>query len=169
MKYSHLFLLVVVAMLSLSAKQKTKKLMVSGTITQTSDYCGGAAPSEALLQMLRTPQALEGKKIFVRKGTANDASKKVITETLSDANGNFKLQLPAGVYCLVFEDKSSDFKTPQNDKNNTWDEACLKAKYAKCEYTFTLKNKFIEGVKVNYHKLCSFRNPCSKYSGPTPP
>lgn len=169
MKYSYLFLLVVVAMLGLSAKQKVKKLTVSGTITQTSDYCGGAAPSEAMLQMLRTPQALEGKKIFVRKGNVNNASKKVLAETVSDANGNFKLELPAGVYCIVFEDKSTDFKSPQNDKHNTWDEACLKAKYAKCEYTFTLKSKSLSGVKINYHKHCSFRNPCSQYSGPTPP
>jgi hypothetical protein len=169
MKYSHLFLLVVIALLGLSAKQKIKTFTVSGTITQTSDYCGGAAPSEAMLEMLRTPQVLEGKKIFVRKGNANDASKKVITETVSDANGNFKLDLFPGVYCIVFEEKSTNFKTPQNDKYNTWDAACLKAKYVNCEYTFTLKSKSLTGVKINYHKHCPFKNPCSQYSGPTPP
>jgi hypothetical protein len=166
MKNLYLFLLVVATLHSFAAK---KKYAVAGTITQTADYCGGIAPSEAMLQMLRSPQPLEGKKIFVRKGNANYASKKIIAETASDADGNFKLHLRPGVYCIVFEDKLSPLNIPQNDNHTTWNKACMKTAHSKCEYTFTLKKEPLAAIKINYHKHCSFKAPCSNYQGPTPP
>lgn len=152
-----------------AAQEKKKRFTVSGLLTQTSDYCGGASPSQGLLDMLQTPQPSPGIKLAVRKGNTNNTRQSIVATAISDENGRFSFSLFPGTYCLVIGEKSAPLVIPENDANSSWDAACLKSKHNSCDYTFTVKGRSLSGIIVNYHKHCSFRQPCRRYTGPTPP
>ena len=81
-------------------------------ITQTSSYCGGAAPSNEMLEQLNTPVPFAGKIIYLRKGNTNKLCKKAVV-LKSDENGEITALLQPGIYAVVDETKKD--KTFYND------------------------------------------------------
>lgn len=53
------------------AQTPASKVTISGTVTQTSSYCGGAAPPKFLLEQLAEPKQYPNKKLHVIKGDTN--------------------------------------------------------------------------------------------------
>jgi hypothetical protein len=49
------------------AQQKPQARLVSGEVTQTSSYCGGARPSDEMVQEQNRPKPYGGKKFYIRK------------------------------------------------------------------------------------------------------
>ena len=47
------------------------KFLIKGKVTQTWSYCGGAAPTEEILEQCARPQPYNGKVFFLRKGKVN--------------------------------------------------------------------------------------------------
>lgn len=157
-------------------KKKVKKISVSGMVTGTSSYCGGARPPEFLLEQLRTPSPRPTKKIYIKKGEVNSFNSKVLLELMTDTAGKFRTRLPPGKYLIVDEDKKDMTyynKLLKEHKNKTQnyeavDTVCLKEWYLKPDYIFEVKNTEVKNISVNYHKVC-FNLPCTYYRGPYPP
>lgn len=156
---------------TVDAKKKSNTTWVHIKVTQTSDYCGGAVPSEEMISRLKTPTPLKQKTIYIRAGSTTSAEIKTIQVVKSDSNGMIHVALKGGrVYHLVEEWKAKPFIEPQNTENTIWDIPCLRKAYATPDLVIDLRKSRIPLKRsVNYHKPCFFRPYCGNYSGPLPP
>ncbi|MBA3683066.1 MAG: prealbumin-like fold domain-containing protein [Bacteroidetes bacterium] len=84
-------------------KTKQVSFNLSGKVTQTSAYCGGAAPSEEMMAEYAKAKPYAGKTFYIRKGNVNSLKKKVILSFKADENGKFSFQLPPGIYSIIQE------------------------------------------------------------------
>lgn len=148
-------------------KQTDQKFTVSGSVTQTFTYCGGAAPPPELLQEMSTPSPARELKLFVRNGSVNGG--KIIDSVVTDSAGHFSFSLPPGTYCIVEAPKKPKLVIPQNDKYTTWDADCLKKQWQTCDAQVIVKDKEVSDLAINFHRPCSFLKPCASYTGPMPP
>ena len=151
------------------AQRKAKYYNVSGTVTTTSSYCGGAAPSQEMLAQMAKPRPIAGKQLFIKSGKENSEGGAVIKSITTDSLGHFQINLKNGAYCIVEEYKSKPLVIPKNDKYSKWDEECLKEKYAQCDYQLDVLNKNVDDLNINFHKQCTWSQPCLQYDGPLPP
>jgi hypothetical protein len=156
-----------------AATSKPAEFKVSGTVTQTHAYCGGARPPKELLDNLTKPSPFPGKKIFIRSGTENSLDKPVIREIIADTAGKFSILLPAGTYCIIQEEQvkslDTDFFRKKLTSYHKLDEECLKQWWGKCLMTFEIGTSDKTGMNINFHFPC-FTNgvPCVTYTGPLP-
>jgi hypothetical protein len=171
-----LALLIFVPLVSCSQKAATSKTVeykVSGTITQTHAYCGGARPPKELMDNLTKPSPFPGKKVYIRSGTENSLDKPVIRELIADTGGRFSLLLPSGTYCIIQEEQvktlDTDFFRKKLTSYHKLDEACLKQWWSKCLMTFEVGATDKTDLNINFHFPC-FTNgvPCVTYTGPLP-
>jgi len=164
---------------SFQQKKSHKKIIqypVSGIITATSSYCGGARPSGEILSQLATLRPQSNKKIYLKKGEINSFDSKVFMELTTDTAGKFRAKLPAGKYLIVDEEKKDlsyynkllkEYKTATQSFEAV-DTICLKEWYLKPDFTFEVKSDEVKNISVNYRKEC-FNLPCTQFRGPYPP
>ena len=74
-------------------KKSVKTFEVSGIVTQTYSYCGGAAPPAELLEKLATPVPYQGKRFFIRGGKINKSNNLIINRFTTGKDGKFSLEL----------------------------------------------------------------------------
>jgi hypothetical protein len=152
------------------SKAKTSYCIVKGTITTTSSYCGGARPSEEMIEELQKPKPANRKTIYIKYGSKNSSSTKVIRKIVTNELGQFEVKLKKGfVYQFVDDWKSKPFKVPKNTEFVIWDIACFKKRYATPDFVLDLKKNKTGFVEVNYHQPCFYNPYCGNYSGPLPP
>ncbi len=115
------------------AAKTARPWTISGRVVQTRDYCGGFAPPEELLESLRKEKPYPNKELFVRAGTINKYSQPILQRFVSDAEGDFKISLPPGAYCVVESSKKEGLKilaatpgTQQEAASQTAVEDCLR-------------------------------------------
>ena len=153
-----------------------QKVTISGTITQTHSYCGGAAPPRELIEELKTPKPLPGKKMYIIKGDTNTTGRDIILNFISDENGNFSFQLEPGLYSVLLEEQISapDAKKYRTETQSI-DESCYNKWWARPYYLLTVeagaKPTTIKGLNFNFHSRCFISSdvPCLEYEGPYPP
>lgn len=153
------------------------KYEVKITVTYTQSYCGGARPSDDMMQELNTPKPLSGKKLFVKKGKENSANATIIKEVVTDDEGKINLKLEPGFYCVVDENKKDRKKIDEwiklYEKETTYYEAINKAcleKWFKSADLVIEVQKSGNNFTINYHEPCSWHAiPCANYKGPYPP
>lgn len=151
-------------------KAKGKMVRVEGYVTQTADYCGGAQPSEEMLERLAKPNPLKGKEIVIKIGPKNKVSSPVYTRVKTDEQGKFSVMLRVGVvYSFIEEWKAKPFKVPANTQFVVWDAACLYERYLVADFVLKVNKQQKEAVNINYHVPCFFHPYCGTYSGPLPP
>jgi hypothetical protein len=155
-------------------KKKAKKIPVSGTVTGTYSYCGGARPSDEMLAQLATPKPMPGKRIYIKKGEVNSFDSKVLLVLTSDAKGNFHTKLAPGKYLIVDSTKKDmtyynmllkNYKV-QTEHYEAIDTLCLKEWFMKPNAVFEVVDKEVKDVIVNFHKTCDDVLPCSRFRGP---
>jgi hypothetical protein len=160
-----------------SSEKKTetsKTYLVSGTITQTQSYCGGARPPEDLLKKMQSPRPYPGKKIYFRKGQNNSLDMISLKEAISDSTGHFQVNLASGTYCIVEEDQVKEldmagFKKKYLNQYLVADESCLKQWWSKCFMTVEVGATDKTDLNINFHFPCFTKGlPCVKYTGPLP-
>ncbi len=154
-----------------------KSYQVSGTITYTSNYCGGARPPETLLEQMATPTPYPGKVLHIRKGNTNDLSSLIIKTIVTDSLGKFSLSVEPGNYCIIDDyRKDASFVDlmlhPADDSYlKVEDPGCLKEWLNICLCSITVTDQNIQDIQINIHRAC-FRPegvPCINYTGPLPP
>ena len=163
-----------------SDKNTTKSAVitvaVSGTVTQTNSYCGGARPPDEILTQLATPRPFPDKKFHVIKGETNTVNHEIILSFTTDSVGNFSFKVPAGTYSIILDEQT---QTPDAKKYQTqflkMDEACFKDWWAKPYYLLEVspssQTTTIKGLNFEFHHRCfiQYDIPCLQYSGPLPP
>ncbi|MBI3509953.1 MAG: prealbumin-like fold domain-containing protein [Bacteroidetes bacterium] len=144
----------------------TGSISVSGILLVKSDYCGGARPSDDLLNAPAQPTA--GIKLYVKTGSSNSDKCSIVDSVISDTAGKFQIDLAPGNYCFVEAWKKEKYSTPKNDQNSTYDTACYRKRYEECDYSIEL-NKPVGDAQIILQHHCPWTTPCVSYFGPLPP
>ena len=152
------------------------KAVVSGSVTQTYPYCGGARPTKEILEEMAEPKPFPGKKFYVIKGEINSKTREVILDFTSDTEGNFSFSIEPGTYAIILEEQ---VKEPDASKYTSqfvkMDEECFKkwweAPYYLLQVEKTEKPAKISGLIFNFNHRCFLSHdiPCLQYDGPQPP
>ena len=150
-------------------RSSKKKFKISGTVTQTHSYCGGARPTQEVLEQAATPRIYSGKKFYVIKGDTNTAAHQIVLSFTSDEQGNFSFLLPAGTYSIIQNDQASPLNVKKYiTETISADDKCLKKWWAKPYYVLQVKKSDIAGLKFEFHQRCFIQGdvPCLQYNGP---
>ena len=149
-----------------------KEYTVSGNVMLTRSYCGGAAPSQEMLDNLRIPIPFEGLKVHARQGTANDLKKPLLRTTTTDANGNYSFKLPAGEYCIIYDERAKLPDTKNFEANYlVYDQACFVEWVKACDATVKVTDANVSAPSFTLRQPCmkSYYSNCIRYQGPYPP
>lgn len=154
-----------------SAEKKMQR--VSGLVTITSSYCGGAAPSEEMLMELAKPKPYVGKVFYVRKGNRNTLASEIILRFTTDSNGAFSIALPAGTWSLIQEEQVREIKNSDypNTASHQVEMDCLRKWWSEPYQVIEVKNSAITDLHFSFHRRCFIASdiPCIRYTGPMPP
>lgn len=154
-------------------KNKIPVFNISGKVTQTSTYCGGAAPSEEILAEYSKAKPYAGKTFYIRKGNTNTLKSKIILSFKADEKGNFSFLLPPGIYSIIQEAQVKEINAKDYNKSGSFqaDVTCLKNWWLKPYYTLEVKDKDVTELHFKFHHPCFVSNdiPCIQYTGPMPP
>ncbi|WP_395052763.1 hypothetical protein [Flavobacterium sp.] len=99
-KYILLFLISIVFGCS-SSNYTTSNQAITGNIQYNKEYEGGAAPPQELLDELAIYKFSSNETYYVRTGINNIPFTPIYTTFTTDLNGNFKVKLPIGNYCVM--------------------------------------------------------------------
>jgi hypothetical protein len=148
------------------------KHKVVGQVLYTRAYCGGAAPSEQMLERYRTPAPLAGLTLYLRAGRTNILNRPIVDSTVTDGEGRFVFNLPKGEYCIITKARLSRPKATKYDPSQfEISEGCVDDWIVNCDATFTVADQDVEGLGLQFYKECFKEefNPCIHYIGPMPP
>jgi len=148
------------------------RVVPSGTVTETREYCGGANPSDEILEALRRPQPLAHHKLYVRRGSKNALANPILLEFSTDAEGKFQIELLEGEYCLIEEGKKGALKIPDFTEENRklaqdapsampyklTSPKCLSDWWRTCDKVLRIGKQPVTGIKIEFHRGC--RPPC---------
>lgn len=136
-------------------------------VTETSDYCGGAAPSEHELEERRRPQPYVHQTFYLISGKQNKYKARIIKKVVTNDSGYCDIKLPKGVYSLIEEYQTHPFLPKQNDQYTIWDNDCLRMKWKQPLLVLNVVKS--NHLTVNVHRHCFYRLDCMQYNGPLPP
>lgn len=166
-------LLVSVFVSQAQTKKTTKYFTVSGQVKISASYCGGAAPSEEMLEELKRERPYIGKTFYVRVGRVNDLKKAIVLKFKTDSSGKFSLKLSPGTYCIIQAEQVNalNYKKYSSTSSLTIDKACLSEWWKKPYRVLEVKDKAISGLHFSFQKRCFIEGdlPCLTFNGPFPP
>ena len=81
------------------------KYPVAIQATYTSPYCGGARPTEEIMEESRTHKPLAGQAFHVKPGETNSMSIKTCAQADTDTTGNLTIELAPGKYMLLLPEQ----------------------------------------------------------------
>ena len=154
-----------------------KQYSVSGFVTHSNSYCGGARPTDAILMEITSPKPSPNATFYVRKGKFNDVSEEVFWTFSTDENGHFSFKLPPGDYVILEKNRvdisyyNQVLKTysKESDSYSAVDTSCLNNWLKGSLAQINITNKDLENVNWNIHQACWTDAPCIHYKGPYPP
>jgi hypothetical protein len=150
------------------AIKKTKR--VSIVVTQTSAYCGGAAPTEEILKQLQVPRPLPNwKLLFYRADVKLQERRGKPESAVTNENGLIRISLeplPNNlVYCVVEESKGGELIVPPDHEHTKYDKKCLERQHSSCDFVLTTANTT---ATINFPSYCTWGTPCVHYTGSLP-
>ncbi len=152
-------------------KDNAKTHVISGKVTQTFNYCGGAAPPKQILDKLAIPVPYSGKKFYIRAGKSNNLRSRIVSSFITGKDGEFSIRLSPGIYSIIQEEQLKKIKASDYNKTNQQiDEKCLYEWWMKPYYILNVKNADIKLLNFNFHHPCFITTdiPCVSYLGPSP-
>jgi hypothetical protein len=90
------------------------QFMVTGKVEQKLTYCGGAKPTQDIIDNLKSPKALKNFKLYIKKDELNHQNALPIDSTVTNEQGHFKISLPQGNYIFLSELQLSQAKFEAN-------------------------------------------------------
>lgn len=154
--------------------QGFSKYKVSGTLTESSSYCGGAAPSreqEAWHQTPRPHRCL----LYLKKAAESHWDEPIIDSISPDENGYFEFWLEPGEYIVLRANQNDpDYLNRVLSSGNQYlmvDDDCVREWFANGLFQVTVSNQFVEDLHYNFYQACfvPYAIPCLQYTGPYPP
>jgi hypothetical protein len=156
---------------------QTKRKVV-GVYTENYTYCGGARPSQEILDNAEKAIPTANKVLYLKKGVSNNTKQKKLFRVLTDANGQFNFSLAPGKYYIVGSDKIDTkyfqlLLTKYGKDSKTYkaiDKKCLNNWLAEPLYSFEVKSSNNDTIKILYTKPCDWNSiPCAQFTGAVPP
>ena len=152
----------------------TKQHLVSGKLEQISRYCGGAQPSQQMLDNFKIPKPLKEYTLYLKQGTANDPNASAIDSTTTNDKGEFNFTLPSGEYVIISKTQFSlvNLNAITDQKYiEIYDQKCLEDWFSKGLIQFTVIDRAINDLNLIRNKKCDIPDgiPCLKYTGPLRP
>ena len=154
------------------SKSKRQTYLISGHVSQSSSYCGGARPTQEMLDKIAIPVAYPNKKFYIRKGKTNSLNLKFLKTFNSDKDGNYTIRLPKGIYSIILEEQLKEINIGDyTTTNQQVDTNCINEWWSKPYYLLEVNNKNIDHLDFDFHHRCFVTNdiPCLNYVGPMPP
>lgn len=161
-----------------SSKGDLERYDVTINATTTQAYCGGAKPSEEVLEELNTPKPASNVKIYLRKGDSNNIDNDIDFEFTTNDSGRVETRLPEGKYSIVFENKKDratydsllEKYGKETVSQTAIDTNCLSQFFAEPNAVLEVKKGAQNNITVNRLLRCQWTNvPCSNYKGQLPP
>ena len=144
---------------------------VSGKVTRSFTYCGGANPPQEVLKSLATRIPYPDKKFHLRKGTVNRIDAGIVKSFISDSLGMFSFDVPPGTYSLILDEQSELLKVNKWERPSLQiDEKCLKEWWRKPFMILEVKNHDLVLPDFHFQQQCfiDYDIPCIRYTGPLP-
>ena len=146
---------------------------ISGTITTSGSYCGGAAPSEEMLQSVQVTRPMSGFMIYIKKGAKNKLLSCIVDSTCTDSSGNYSFDLSPGKYVLLQKNQLNKdvFEKYKQSKWTQVDLECMQMWWEKGLTSITVDSESINNLNFHFQKRCfiPLSVPCLRYTGPYPP
>ena len=79
------------------------QLTINGKLEQKLTYCGGAKPTQDILDDLKKPKACKNYKLFIKKNDVNHQNMAPIDSVITNDKGEFTFYLPKGDYIILSE------------------------------------------------------------------
>lgn len=153
----------------------TSTVLITGKITETRQYCGGAPPPQSMLDEYNTPKPVANYKLYIRQNI-NDISTPAYKEIITDSLGNFTVFLEYGSYSVVdsrkkdkqtYLDLVAKYKKATNVTGSI-DENCLKTHFRESDFRIDVMPDS-KTVEHNYFRTCNYSGaPCVEFTGPMP-
>lgn len=150
---------------------KTKTYPIIGSVQQSFSYCGGAKPTQEIIDNFAKLQPFKNKTFFIKKGKINSINNKIVAKFTTDSLGNFSIKLPKGTYSILVEEQIKEIKAEDyNTKFQTINNECLQKWWKKPYYLLIVKKKNIP-LKFIFNHRCYINSdiPCITYIGPRHP
>ena len=159
---------------TLAPPLKVVTFSVEGKLTQTTQYCGGVAPTWEQQMEYNHPKPYQTK-LYVRKGKENSDKELLFDSVMVDTAGNFHFDLPAGDYTIILpsQRKKEIINTylKMANSNLEVDEKCLNAWWTNGLFQISVVDKNITQLDHNFFNSCfvPLYSTCFNYMGPWPP
>lgn len=157
---------------SLTKSSDSNSFLITGKVSQTFSYCGGARPTQEILDRFATPKDYPNKIFYIRNGNKNDTIAKIVAKFITKEDGTFSFHLKPGTYSIILEEQlsiinASDYVT----QNQIVDEKCLMEWWKKPYYILEVTDKDIFNLNFTFHHRCYIKSdiPCITYTGPKHP
>ena len=151
--------------------KEKKTFTISGKVDQLHSYCGGARPTQEILDEFSQPKPYPDKIFYVKEGNTNNIDGKVIASFTTKQDGSFSFQLPKGTYSIIVAEQlhpiqGKDFA----NKDLKVDEICLQ-KWWKTPYKILdVKDQNISDLYFLFKHRCfiPYDIPCILFIGEVP-
>ncbi len=147
------------AVFAQAIKQKT-----TIAITKTVPYCGGASPSQEILEESRKPKIASGESFYIIRGTRNINNRKIIKTINFNNAGKCTVLLAPGTYAVI---NAFGYKKLSTDTEQ-FDMTCLLSLWKKPLFSFTVKAGKSNAFSYTIEQQCPYNIPCSKKEIPVP-
>lgn len=151
-----------------------KSCRISGVLTTTHSYCGGAAPTPEMEAWYRAQRPYQCS-LYVRLGPWNDPTQPLIDSTYSDSLGRFSFLLPPGDYTLITAEQRDiaivERIVAMQTKYVRVDASCVSEWFEAGLFQLHAITSDTSNLNHNFHKRCfvPYSMVCLKYMGPYPP
>jgi hypothetical protein len=131
-----------------ATSETSSAMKVSLSVTISSDYCGGAAPSDEMIAELKQPKQFSNQKCYITTSKASKELPSDMTLLTSSASGTIEASLETGTYFVYLAEKISA-------KHNTKDRSATEC----MQWKTTPNGSFTVGsdkrIAFNLHKTCN--------------
>jgi hypothetical protein len=98
-----------------SSSSSRESQLIIGTITNNSEYKGGANPPQEILDMLAVYHPSANQNFYIRNATNYAPFTNTIDSFTTDTNGNYSISLPVGSYGVIGQEKYEFEQNPLAD------------------------------------------------------
>lgn len=98
----------------------SKSISINGFVENNSAYLGGTPPREGMEEQLAIYKKSDNQVFYIRKDSVIDLKKPIVMQFKTDENGNYKIDLPKGIYSVVRQEKIEYAKIAPKTDDCEW-------------------------------------------------
>lgn len=99
-----------------SSSSSGEKQLITGKITNNSEYKGGANPPQEILDELALYKPSSNQTFYIRNASNYEPFTNIIDSFTTDVNGNYSISIPIGSYGVISSEK---YEFEQNPSANS--------------------------------------------------